>query len=346
MKQFLIFLSFIILCNAGTQAQEKQYKISTIAFYNLENLFDTIHDPDIFLNEEFTPEGPKKYNTKVYENKLQNLSSVILKLGTDKAILPPAVVGVCEVENASVLEDLINKTELKKHDYAYVHVDGNDERGVDVGFLYRKSVFEVTHFASYPLVFDFDPEDRTRDHLLVSGTLDGELMHFIINHWPSRRGGEKVSRPKRNAAGDRTRYIVDSLLNLDKDAKIIVMGDFNDDPINESLMEHLNAKKDKNKLKKSDLFNPYLELFKNGVGTGAYRDKWNLFDQIILSRNLVLGEKDSYKLHTAHVYNKPELTQKEGRFKGYPWRTYVGNTYFGGYSDHFPSYIFIIKEIK
>ncbi len=330
----------------NVNAQEKQYKVSTIAFYNLENLFDTINDPDIFLNDEFTPEGDKNYNTKIYEEKLERLSSVILKIGADFSKLPPAVVGVSEVENATVIEDLINKTELKNYGYDYVHVDGPDERGVDVGLLYRKSVFEVSDYKSISLKFDFDEKDKTRDHLLVSGKFDGEEMHFIVNHWPSRRGGEKVSRPKRNAAGDRTREIVDSLLDLDKDAKIVVMGDFNDDPVNESVKDHLRTKRKKSDLSPGDLFNPFAQLFRDGVGSGAYRDKWNLFDQLIISQGLALGEPDTYKYYASHVYNKPELTQREGRFKGYPWRTYVGDTYMGGYSDHFPSFIYLIKEIK
>ncbi|MDA3911941.1 MAG: endonuclease/exonuclease/phosphatase family protein [Bacteroidales bacterium] len=330
----------------NVNAQEKQYKVSTIAFYNLENLFDTINDPDIFLNDEFTPEGDKNYNTKIYEEKLERLSSVILKIGADLSKLPPAVVGISEVENATVIEDLINKTDLKKYGYDYVHVDGPDERGVDVAFMYRKSVFEVSDYKSIPLNFDFDKKDKTRDHLLVSGKFDGEPMYFIVNHWPSRSGGEKASRPKRNAAGDKTREIVDSLMALDKDAKIVVMGDFNDDPVNESLEDNLRAKRKKSELKEGDLFNPFAQLFRDGVGSGAYRDKWNLFDQVIISPSLALGEPETYKYYAAHVYNNPELTQREGRFKGYPWRTYVGDTYMGGYSDHFPAYIYVIKEIK
>ncbi|MEA1873952.1 MAG: endonuclease/exonuclease/phosphatase family protein [Bacteroidota bacterium] len=342
----IVIALLTILLTMNVNAQEKQFKVSTIAFYNLENLFDTINDPDIYLNDEFTPEGDKNYNTKVYEEKLERLSSVIIKIGADLSKLPPAVVGVSEIENATVLKDLINKTDLKKYGYDYVHVDGPDERGVDVGFLYRTSVFEVTDYKSISLTFDFDKKDKTRDHLLVSGNFDGELMHFIVNHWPSRRGGEKASRPKRNAAGDKTREIVDSLQLLDKDAKIVVMGDFNDDPVNESLKEHLRAKRKKSELKKGDLFNPYAQLFRDGVGSGAYRDKWNLFDQVIISQGLALGEPNTYKYHKAQVYNKIELTQRDGRFKGYPWRTYVGDTYMGGYSDHFPAYIYIIKEIK
>lgn len=346
MKRIFLLSLAIVAFAFNLNAQEKQYKLSAIAFYNLENLFDTIDskDPDTW-DIEFTPQGSKNYNTKVYNDKLRNLSSVILKLGSDMTHQPPAICGVSEIENASVLVDLINKTELKKYGYDYVHVDGPDERGVDVGLIYRKSVFEVTHVESIPLVFDFDPEDKTRDHLLVSGNFDGEEMHIIVNHWPSRRGGEKVSRPKRNAAGDKTREIVDSLLSIDSDAKIIVMGDLNDDPVNESVKEHLRSKRKKADLEEGDMFNPYAQLFRDGVGSGAYRDKWNLFDQLIVSQGLAMGEPTSYKLYSAHVYNKPELTQREGRFKGYPWRTYVGNTYMGGYSDHFPSYIYIIKEV-
>jgi uncharacterized protein (DUF2249 family) len=346
MKRILI-LSIVVSCFAlSTIAQEKQYNINTIAFYNLENLFDTIdsQNPDTW-DIEFTPQGNKKYNTKVYESKLKNLSSVIEEIGSDLTNQPPAICGVSEIENASVLEDLIHKTVLNKYDYDYVHLDGPDERGVDVGLLYRKSIFQVTNVEGYELTFDFDLKDKTRYHLLISGLFNGEKMHIIVNHWPSRYGGKKASDLKRIAAGDRTRHIVDSLLALDPNSKIVVMGDLNDDPINKSITKHLRAKRKISDLKEGDMFNPMAQLFRDGVGSGAYRDKWNLFDQVIISQGLALGEKDTYKFYSAHVNNKTALTNREGRYKGYPWRTYVGNTFQGGYSDHFASYIYIIKEV-
>ncbi|MFO7880441.1 MAG: endonuclease/exonuclease/phosphatase family protein [Bacteroidota bacterium] len=343
-----IFTTFIILTalTAMTAAQEAKYKVTTVAFYNLENLFDTINDPDIYLNEEFTPEGDKNYNTRKYESKLENLSSVIEKVGADLTKQPPVICGISEIENKSVVEDLVNETCLEKYNYGIVHYDSPDERGVDVGMIYRKDFFEVTSSASYPVKFDFDTTDNTRDQLLVSGKLDGEEMHFIVVHWPSRGGGEMASRPKRNAAGDVARHIVDSLLKEDENAKIMVMGDFNDNPTDESLQDHLSAKGKKRNLENDDLFNPMAELYKDGVGSGAYRDKWYLFDMVIVSQGLLEDPKEGYSFYKAHIYNEPFLRQSKGRFKGYPYRSFVGDTWMGGYSDHFPAYIYLIKAVE
>ena len=174
--------------------------------------------------------------------------------------------------------------------------------------------------------------------------MDDETIHLIVNHWPSRRGGEEKSRHKRNAAGDLTRHIVDSLLAIDMNAKILVMGDMNDDPINQSVLEHLKAKGDKSQLKEGDLFNPMYQLYKDGFGTLAYRDTWNLFDMVIVSQGLLGEEKSSYNFQKAVVFNKNFLKQKEGKYAGYPNRTFGGKTYLGGYSDHFPVYVILEKE--
>ncbi|MGC9331799.1 MAG: endonuclease/exonuclease/phosphatase family protein [Bacteroidales bacterium] len=325
--------------------EETQYKINTVAFYNLENLFDTINDPDIFLNDEFSPEGKKRYDTEKYNTKLKNLSSVIKQVGADRTKQPPVICGVSEIENATVLEDLINTDNLKPYNYDYVHYDGPDERGVDVGLIYRKDFFEVTSSASYTVKFEEDTSDHTRDQLLVNGKLDGEKMHFIVVHYPSRRGGELASRPKRQTAADVSRHIIDSLLAENPDAKIIIMGDFNDNPDNLSITNNLKANGKKNKLKKEELFNPMAELYKKGVGSGAHRDKWFLYDMLIVSQGL-LDPSDGYRFYDAFVYVKPFLQQSEGRFKGYPYRSFVGDTWMGGYSDHFPVYLYLIKPVK
>ncbi|MFO7789891.1 MAG: endonuclease/exonuclease/phosphatase family protein [Bacteroidales bacterium] len=347
MKRLTILVPFLVALIASVYAQEEtQYKVTTIAFYNLENLFDTINDPDIYLNEEFTPEGEKNYDTEKYNTKLENLASVIEKVGTDLNKQPPVICGISEIENKSVVEDLVNETCLKQYDYGIVHYDSPDERGVDVGMIYRKAFFEVEHSASYPVKFEEDEDDKTRDQLLVSGMLDGEKMHFIVVHYPSRRGGEQASRPKRQAAADVSRHIIDSLLDIDSNAKIMIMGDFNDNPDNVSIEENLEAKANKNKLKKGELYNPMAELYKDGVGSGAYRDKWYLFDMVIVSQGLLDPPENTYKFYKGFIYNKPYLRQSEGRFKGYPYRSFVGDTWMGGYSDHFPAYIYLIRPVK
>ncbi len=342
MRHILLSLIFIFL-TVTMFAQEKEYKVATIVFYNVENLFDTINDPDIYLNHEFSPKSDKKWNTEKYFSKMDRIGTVIKGVGADVTGSAPAIVGLSEIENMTVLKDLVNAEPIKEYDYQIVHFDGPDYRGVDCALLYRPEYFEVTNTAMYGVDMG-DPDWTTRDQLLVTGMFDGEEMSFIVVHWPSRRGGEKRSAPKREAAADVTRHIVDSILNDDPNAKIVFMGDLNDDPVNKSVKKHIRTAAKKEDAINGVLFNPMDKLYKNGIGTLAYRDKWNLFDQIIISPSFVDKENKGYTHYKTMVYNKPFLLQKEGRFKGYPFRTYVGDTYMGGYSDHFPVYMFIIKE--
>ncbi|MDR2835040.1 MAG: endonuclease/exonuclease/phosphatase family protein [Bacteroidales bacterium] len=341
----IIILLFFTISNSFCQKQsgeKKQYKICTIAFYNCENLFDTIAQPN---DSEFTPEGINKWNTPKYYEKMRHLAQVISQIGVEETGMPPAVIGLSEIENISVLEDLVKTEPLKKFNYQIVHRDGSDYRGVDCALLYRPEIFKVNTVSMYVLKTNI-PNFITRDQITISGDFDGEEMTFIVNHWPSRRGGEKASAPKRNAAADLSRHIVDSVLKNNKNAKIIVMGDLNDDPTDQSVKKHLITTDKKEKAFNGIMFNPMEVLFKKGIGSLAYNDKWNLFDQIIISPGFVLKEGNDYKFYQAHIFNKSFLLQQDGRFKGYPFRTYVGGTYVGGYSDHLPSFITIIKEIK
>lgn len=314
-----------------------------VAFYNVENLYDTINDPN-YDDEEFLPEGANKWNGEKYRIKLNNLSKVIADIGKVNKMSCPTVMGMCEVENEAVLRDLVNTPLLKACNYDVIIYNSRYRRGVDVALIYQKDRMVVVNSKAYPLIMPDDTSFNTRDQLLVSGIIDGELFHFIVNHWPSRRGGEERSAPLREAAAKLCRHIVDSLNKTDSLAKIIIMGDLNDDPTNKSVLVHLNAKPDKNKVQKGDLYNPMHEIFvKKGIGSLAYNDKWNLFDQIIVSYPLVTYNFGGYKLKKAAVFNASYLMQKEGQFAGYPFRTYVGNTFTGGYSDHFPSYILLQK---
>lgn len=349
-KIFIITIGVLVvfpflLSVSNLIAQEKQYKVATIAFYNLENLFDTLDTPDK-RDFEYTPEGEKKWDSKKYYSKLKNMSEVIAQIGTDLTKTAPALIGVSEIENRTVLEDLVNMSALKNYNYKIVHYESPDRRGVDVGLLYQPSIFEVTNSVSATLKIEGKDDFFTRDQLVVSGELDGEMIHVIVNHWPSRYGGEKKSRPLRNAAADLTRSLTDSLMNLDKNAKIIIVGDLNDDPNNESLLKHLKAKKSKEDTKPGELYNTVYPLFQKGIGTLAYRDKWNLFDQIIVSYSLIKNDKTNFKYYKTGIFDKDFLKRKNGRYKGYPLRTHGGGVYLNGYSDHFPVYIYLIKEIK
>jgi hypothetical protein len=186
----------------------------------------------------------------------------------------------------------------------------------------------------------------TRDQLVVTGELDGDEMTFIVNHWPSRRGGEQRSRPKRVAAAALNKKIMDSIHSINAMAKIITMGDLNDDPNNESVEKTLNAQKDREDVKPQMIYNPYMQMFKDGYNTLAYRDSGNLFDQIMFTYPLLNeADQNGYKYWQAHIYNPSFMTNKTGRYKGYPHRSFVGSTFNGGFSDHFPVFIYVVREI-
>jgi len=333
-------LGFISTENTFAQ-EKKQYKVGCVAFYNIENLFDTIPGPN---DIEFTPEGANKWNTEKYNVKLDHMSDVISQLGNEMFPGGPAIVGICEVENRSVVEDLVNTPRLKSSKYGFVHYDSPDKRGVDVAMLYRTDFFKVISSRSVRLRISDRLNWTTRDQLVVSGYFDNELIHVIVNHWPSRSGGEKRSEPLRRAAAALARTIVDSIFATDINSKIFIMGDLNDDPVNASVYDILKAKGKAEDVKQGGLFNPMWKMYKDGIGSLAYRDSWNIFDQIIVSEPLLGNDKSTFKYLKAKVFNAPFITQKKGQYAGYPLRTYVGSTWQGGYADHLPVYMFIIKE--
>nr|WP_319399408.1 endonuclease/exonuclease/phosphatase family protein [uncultured Carboxylicivirga sp.] len=346
-KLMKFLLVILVVTGSFTIAQAQTYKAGVIAFYNLENLFDTINTPNV-RDTEFTPLGDKKWDGKRYWDKISNMAEVISELGSDKGVGAPAVVGLSELENKAVIEDLVNDPKLKPYNYQIVHYDSPDKRGVDVCLIYQPRYFQVTNSKSIPLlIYNQETGERiyTRDQLMVSGIFDGEPMHFIVNHWPSRYGGEARSAPLREEAAKLSRSIVDSICATDANAKVILMGDLNDDPINESVTMYLRGIGKKNKMKDGDMFNTMYKHYKNGIGTLAYRDKWNLFDQVMITESLMGTDYSTYKFKSSHIYNKPKMIVPEGRYKGYPLRTYVGDRYQGGYSDHFPVYIILLKEI-
>lgn len=345
-KQLLLIFLFSFL---SLNAQEKKkFKIHTIAFYNLENLFDTINDTTKF--DEASPIMELKANREeAYKQKVHNMAKVIADVGLDEARNSPAILGVSEVENRNVLVDLVNDSLLLDKDYGIVHFDSPDARGIDVGLLYQKSLFQPISSSKHELkIYDDITRERvfTRDQLLVSGKLDGDFIHIIVNHWPSRSGGEARSRSKREAAASLNKHIIDSLQAIDPYAKIFTMGDLNDDPINASIKKILKAERDKDKVPLKGIYNPYENFYRNGLGTTAYRDAWSLFDQIMMSQSLLDKDYTSYRFYKAYIYNKYYLTTKAGRWKGYPFRSWADGGFTDGFSDHFPVYVFVIKEVS
>ncbi len=338
---FLLISALFTFSSAKSQHSGK----AIIAFYNLENLLDTIDSPNTD-DTEFTPASPKKWNSEKYFAKINCMADVISKIGYQENAPGPSIIGLCELENKQVLEDLVKSPKLSHLNYEIVHFDSPDLRGIDVALLYRPEVFKITHSRPVTLIIRNDEGKRiyTRDQLQVSGIFDGEPMHFIVTHWPSRRGGEEGSRNLRNEAARLTRSIADSITKIKKDAKIIVMGDLNDDPDNESIKKYLGSGDYNKRLKKGQLYNALECYYRQGSGTIAYRDKWNLFDQIILTQPFLKKRQKGYRYIKSGIFNEPFITQSKGRYKGYPLRTYVGNNYHGGYSDHFPVYILIEKH--
>lgn len=343
MKNVLLLSAFLVLLTFTGTAQKS--KLATIAFYNTENLYDTIDQPNVD-DTEFTPGAPSKWNTVRYQLKIQHISEVLSKIGVEQVGEMPLAIGLAEVENRGVVEDLIHSTALKSANYGIVHFDSPDKRGIDVALIYRQDLFKVTATHTAPLKIDSLPKFSTRDQLVVSGIFDNKPLHFIVNHWPSRSGGEARSVALRNAAARLCRSLADSLMEIDPKAKIIIMGDLNDDPTNESITKYMKAKSSKHATHRRDLFDPMIKLFSDGNGTLEYRGKWNLFDQFLVSSGLVNAPKKEYHFSAGMIYKESYLLEQVGQYKGSPWRTYAGTKYLGGYSDHLPSYILIEKNSR
>ncbi|WP_420320670.1 endonuclease/exonuclease/phosphatase family protein [Flagellimonas sp.] len=343
------FLTYLLLfCVLSISAQSpKKYKLRTIAFYNVENLFDTVNDSLVF-DDDRTPEGKYGWTIDRYQKKIEHISKVLSQIGAGTSKTSPDIIGLCEVENKSVIEDLVHHPNLIDKDYGIIHFDSPDERGIDVALLYKKSAYIPSSFNSHRLLLfdDLGKRNYTRDQLVVGGMLDDEEFYFLVNHWPSRRGGAAKSKPNRIRAALLNKRIIDSVQKLNPEAKIISMGDLNDDPRDDSLKKILSTKGKPNQLDSTSLFNPMEKLYKKGIGSLAYRDKWNLFDQFFMSINLVQKDKKQFSFWKAGVFAPSFLKTAQGKFKGYPLRTYSGGTYTGGYSDHFPVYLFLIKEME
>ncbi len=337
-KLFLLYILFSLTAAAYTQQTHRKY---SIAFYNLENLFDTIHDAGKD-DSEFLTHGSYRWTGRKYRSKLNNLAKVLGELSRDKVPQGPAIIGVAEVENKRVLTDLLQQPSISN--YKFIHHEGPDLRGVDCALLYDPQQFSVTSsrlILSAP--FQGDTLHPTRGFLMVDGEMAEERVCIIVNHWPSRAAGSEL----RIHAATQVRALADSLFHVDKHLKLIVMGDMNDDPMDES-MRSLRAWKHTKQVRKRDFYNPWWEILQDkGIGTLLYRGKWNLFDQIVLSRPL-LKDKNGLHYDSAEVFMRDYLFQQEGKYKGTLLRTHGGRTWLNGYSDHLPTIIYLdtAKEDK
>ena len=315
-----------------------------IAFYNVENLFDTEDDPHR-LDEEFLPTSDKKWDNARYEDKIAKLAQVVAAMNY------PEVLGVAEIENEAVLRKLIAHPDLAEAEYDLVHYDSPDVRGIDVALLYRRVSFTPVSSQTIPVTFEED-NYKSRDILLVSGTLGKDAkyntVHVLVNHWPSRRGGVSESEPRRRVAAQAARRTVDELLQTDPLANIVLMGDFNDEPTNRSITDELQATGEVQKKSPSHLYNTVAALDAQGQGSYNFRGDWNMLDQIILSPGMVENDRDAsdyhYRPESAAVFMPDWLLQADGKYQGHPDRTYAGDTYLGGYSDHLPVYIELTTE--
>lgn len=396
MKKYLSLFLLAIITFGFAQNKPVQVKRATVAFLNVENLWDTIPSADYIdgtlprnnpkfhrsvpidslkylevtedyqgpwnddlligkkvirnqiLADDFTPKSAKNYNTKVYNQKLANEAKVISELGLSYTKTLPAIVGLIEVENRQVIEDLIKQPALAKADYGIVHYNCYDARGVDVGLIYQKKRFTVTDSYKRELVLYNDEGKRTytRDILVVKGLLDGEKIAVFMNHWPSRSGGEAKSQARRNFAAQALKEEMDKIRAEDPDRILISMGDYNDDPVSPSLKNYLKAVGDKKELSEEyPYYNLMYKMYKQGVASLGYRDAPNLFDQIIVSKNALSDNvQKNYSVFKAEIYAPNYLISTEGQYKGYPFRSWSGDVFTGGYSDHFPAFVILQKE--
>ena len=311
--------------------KKSEEKLFTIAFYNVENLFDTHNDPDT-LDNDYTPEGVLHWTQKRYGKKLYKLGKSISRIGYGTSKMPPVLVGLAEVENRQVVEELLRSRSLRDQGYNLVHYDSPDERGIDTALVYREKFFRVLKSEAVPLLIDNvnGERDYTRDILHVTGLLNGEQVHVFVNHWPSRREGSEDTVYKRVAAASLIHEVMERVRTEEKSPVFIVMGDFNDDPFSESIKKHLLS---------PDLYNPMEKLISHDRGSANYNFKWNLFDQILFSRDFLTDRQGKHSFTGAGIFNESFLAEWGGRFKDSPFRTYAGRRYLGGYSDHFPVYI-------
>ncbi|QUB47560.1 endonuclease/exonuclease/phosphatase family protein [Prevotella sp. oral taxon 475] len=344
-----VWVLTVALLAVSALSAQKKFSVYGVGFYNMENLFDTCHDEGK-RDYEFLPTGSYRWNGMKYTHKLHNMARALADLGTD--VLPNvgcAFVGLAEVENHKVLDDLTAQPQLAQRGYRYVHVEGPDRRGIDCALLYNPSLFSVRTVKLVPYIQTLakDSDFLTRGFLTICGTLAGEPVAVVVCHLPSRFSDSFY----REQGARQIRAIKDSLLREDSACKVLVMGDMNDDPIDKSICEALGGKGQIDEVGNDEMYNPWYNiLVKEGVGTLLYQGAWNLFDQILLSPNLLNrhGTKDfaTLKYWKHQIFKRDYLFQTEGKYKGSPKRTTAGGVWLDGFSDHLPVAVYLVKEQK
>jgi len=348
----ILFLLFITLSGfsqdrvffEGFEDEYRDKNSIRLMFYNLENFFDTRND-SLTSDDDYSSYGMKHWGKEKYNKKLTNIYKVIISIGGWE---PPEIIGVCEVENKFVLGDIVYGTPLRKFNYRYIHYESPDSRGIDVALIYRPEKFKPVFHQTVTVVFPFDTSSKTRDILYVKGLLpDNDTLHVFVNHFPSKYGGASISIPKRNYVASLLKTKVDSIQSCNSNAKILIMGDFNDEPTDESIVKYLDAKCDLSNLKNNDLINLMCNLKKSEkIGTNKFRDEWSVIDQIIVS-NTIFGNQNSWKIknNRAYIFKASFLLQADENFLGLKTiRTYNGPRYTGGFSDHLPVFVDLIKN--
>jgi predicted extracellular nuclease len=312
-----------------------------VAFYNVENLFDTEND-SLTRDDDFTPTGVKGWGTTRYREKLSNIYKVLIALGGWD---PPGIIGLCEIENRHVLYELIQTTPLRKFDYQIIHQDSPDRRGIDVGLIYRPDQYRPVSEEFIQMNFPFAPDSRTREILYSKGVVfEGDTLHIFVNHWPSKFGGAQATVPNRMYVAQVLRAKVDSIFAINPMANVIITGDFNDEPGDKSLLEGLLAKKDTVGMRPGDLLNLMYPAYKKGTGTEKFQNHWAVLDMFIVSYSLMFRtDQVNICSREAYIFNPPFLIVEDEKWLGtMPFRTYAGPKYLGGYSDHFPVFLDLI----
>ena len=359
MKKILIIIAALLLLCAGADAQNAGKKNYVIGFYNLENLFDIYNDP-VKNDEEFLPEGKNKWTEAKYQKKLQNMAKVIRSMKEENGVWH-ALLGVSEIENRLVLEDLVWDEQIREANYQIVHYDGPDRRGVDVALLYNPKVFTFIESESIPFTFEGSSIDfvmtkeqqdyfKTRDILMVHGTIDGEHFAVYVAHLPSRAGGKKGGNQLRDRGGEIMYNHAMQMQAKYPGIKIICMGDMNDNPTDPSMAEYLHGREFKEDVTDADFFSPFTSMLKAGFGSLAYQGVWSIYDLLLVNNALANPVRGTFGLRQLHkngyygrVYNPKFLTNQSGQYKGTPFRTFSNGAFIGGYSDHYPTYIVITK---
>lgn len=351
-----IFLALLVFCAcACSQKGEDAY---VVGFYNLENLFDVYDDPAI-NDADFLPDGRNNWTEDKYQKKVNNMARVISEMAQENGRFH-TLLGVCEVENLGVLEDLVADPQIADAGYEIAHYDSPDRRGIDVALLYRPELFTYIESESIPYTFEgssidfiMSPEEqadfRTRDVLMVHGKIEDEHFAVYVAHLPSRSG----DKPGSNQLRDRGAEIMydHAMMMMEKypGIKIICMGDMNDNPTDPSMAEYLHGKETVAEVAEADFFSPFLKMLKDGYGTLSYRGVWNIYDLILVNNALVNAPEGTLRIsgnngYYGNVFNRPFLTNQDGQYKGTPFRAFSGGKFIDGYSDHYPTYIVIAKQ--